>query len=121
VEFRRLSLTYVVAYLGIGGTGFLVAPEVTRQLLLSNQDYEDVGFRLTGMMMLALAYLVWNLVRNQDWKYYPVSIHVRTGIVIVLTWLYFVEADPMFLVLDGIVLIGLVPSMYVHYLRDRRG
>jgi uncharacterized protein YjeT (DUF2065 family) len=79
VEFRRLSLTYVVAYLGIGGTGFLVAPEVTRQLLLSNQDYEDVGFRLTGMMMLALAYLVWNLVRNQDWKYYPVSIHVRTG------------------------------------------
>lgn len=41
--------------------------------MLSNQDYDDVGFRLTGTMMVALGYLVWSIVRNQDWKYYPIS------------------------------------------------
>ena len=71
MDFRRLSLTYVVTYLTIGGAGFLIAPELARDLLLSNRDYENVGFRIAGTMMLALAYLIWTIVGHQDWKYYP--------------------------------------------------
>ncbi len=117
MDFRRLTLGYVVTYLAIGGAGFLVAPDLTRELLLSNESYEDVGFRLTGTMMLALSYLIASLVRNRDWKYYPVSIYVRSFIVVVLTVLYFTTDDPMFLVLDAIVLIGLLPSIYFHVKR----
>jgi uncharacterized protein YjeT (DUF2065 family) len=109
----------VVTYLTIGGLGFLAFPRLARDLLLSNRQYEDVGFRLTGTMMLALAYLVWNIVHSEDWKYYRVSIYARTFIVAVLTALFFDTDDPMFLVLDVIVLAGLIPSAYVHFLRDR--
>ena len=119
MPIRKWSLTYVVAYLGLGGLGFVIFPRLARNLLLSNADYEDVGFRLTGIMMLAIAYLVWSILRNEDWKYYPVSIYARAGIVVVLTALFFDTDDPMFLVLDVIVLVGLIPSIYVHFFQER--
>jgi hypothetical protein len=28
----------------------------------TNRDYENVGFRIAGTMMLALAYLIWTIV-----------------------------------------------------------
>jgi hypothetical protein len=37
----------------------------------------------------------------------------RGLIVVVMTALYFKTRDPLFLVLDAIVLIGLLPSIYV--------
>ncbi len=120
MDLRKLSLTYVVIYLALGGAGFLLAPGLARDLLLSNREYEDVGFRVAGMMMLALAYLVWSIVRHGDWHLYPVSIHARAFIVIVLIWLLADTEDPMFLTLTIIVLIGLLPSIWVHYIRDRR-
>lgn len=119
MDFRRLSLSYVVTYLAIGGAGFLLAPDFTRELLLSNGSYDDVGFRLTGTMMLALSYLVLSLVRHSDWKYYVISIYARSFIVVVLTVLYFTTDDPMFLVLDVIVLIGLLPSIYFHAVKGK--
>ncbi len=112
---QRMTLTYVVTYLTVGGLGFLVFPRLARDLLLSNAEYEDVGFRLAGVMMLALAYLVWNIVRYEDWKYYPASIYLRAAIVVVLTVLFVDTEDPMFLVLDAIVLLGLIPSIYVQF------
>ncbi len=112
---QRMTLTYVVTYLTVGGLGLLVFPRLARDLLLSNAEYEDVGFRLAGVMMLALAYLVWNIVRYEDWKYYPASIYLRAAIVVVLTVLFVDTEDPMFLVLDAIVLLGLIPSIYVQF------
>ncbi|MDH3606752.1 MAG: hypothetical protein OER12_07135 [Acidimicrobiia bacterium] len=117
---RRLTLTYVVTYLTVGGVGLLVFPRLARDLLLSNAEYEDVGFRLAGLMMVALAYLVWNIVRFEDWKYYSASIYLRAAIVAVLTVLFVDTEDPMFLVLVGIVLVGLVPSIYLHFWQDKR-
>ena len=116
---RKLTLTYVVTYLTVGGLGFLVFPRLARDLLLSDSDYQDVGFRIAGTMMVALAYLIWNIVRFEDWKYYPHSIYVRTFIVIVLTALFFNTENPMFLVLDAIVLFGLIPSLYIHFFQDQ--
>ncbi len=117
MDLRRLTLSYVVIYLAIGGAGFLLAPGLARDLLLSNRDYDDVGFRLTGLMMLGLAYLIATIIRNEDWHYYPVSIHVRSIIVVALLALYLDTDDPMFLVLTGIVLIGLLTSIWLHYLK----
>ena len=42
MDLRRLSLTYVVTYLTVGGAGFLLAPDLATDLLLSDTEYEDI-------------------------------------------------------------------------------
>ncbi len=110
---QRLTLTYVATYLLLGGLGLLAAPDLTLRLLLSNGAYGDIMPRVVGMFMLALGGLVLQFVRKQDYRYYGYSTVVRSFIVLTLSTLYFKARDPLFLVLDGIVLIGLVPSLYV--------
>lgn len=117
--YQRWSLTYVVAYLSVGGLGFALVPRLTRELFFSNQQYDDAGFRLAGMLMVGLAYLVGTILRNRDGKYYPVSIVLRSAFVVFLFALYADGRDPMFLVINVIVLIGLLPSIYLHYVRPR--
>ena len=110
---HRLTLTYLYSYLAAGGLGFLLAPEWTLRILQSNGDYGDIMPRVVGMFMLALSGLIFQFVRAGDYKYYRYSVFARSFIVIVLTALYFDARDPLFLVLDAIVLIGLLPSIYV--------
>lgn len=117
MDLRKITLSYLVTYLAIGGIGFAILPEQTMDLFQSNGDYGDVMPRVVGLMMGALSFLIFNIVRNEDWHYYPVSIYVRSVIVVFLAYLYLDSDDPMFLVLDAIVLIGLLPSIYVHYVR----
>ena len=110
---RRLTLSYLAAYLLIGGLGLLLAPALALRLLLSNGDYGDVMPRLVGMFMVALGGVILQFARARDYRYYLSTIAARSFIVLVLTALYFYARDPLFLVLDGIVLIGLLPSVYV--------
>jgi len=79
----------------------------------SNGTYGDLMPRVVGMFMLALGGLIFQFVRAQDYCYYLYSAVARTFIVLVLTTLYVRSHDPLFLVLDAIVLVGLLPSIYV--------
>jgi hypothetical protein len=69
--------------------------------------------RLVGMFMLALGGVILQFVRARDYRYYLYIIVARSFIVLVQTALYFKARDPLFLVLDAIVLIGLLLSIYV--------
>jgi hypothetical protein len=60
-------------------------------------------------------------VRARDYRYYLYTIVARSFIVVVMTTLYFKARDPLFLVLDAIVLIGLLPSIYVAAQSARAG
>ena len=71
--------------------------------------------RMVGMFMCALGFLIYRILKNKDWKYYSATIYVRSGIVLFLFWLYYVSRDPMLIVVNGIVLIGLIPSIVVHF------
>ena len=110
---QRLTLSYLAGYLLVGGLGFLLAPDVALRLLLSNGAYGDIMPRVVGMFMLALGGLILQFVRARDYRYYLYAVVARSFIVLVLTALYFRARDPLFLVLDAIVLIGLLPSTYV--------
>lgn len=110
---RRWTLIYLSSYLLAGGAGLLIAPELALRLLGSNGRYGDVMPRVVGMFMVVLGGLVLQFVRRRDHGYYRFTIVARSFIVVVLTALYVQTRDPLFLVLDAIVLVGLVPSIYV--------
>jgi uncharacterized protein YjeT (DUF2065 family) len=116
---QRLTLIYLASYLLVGGLGFLVAPELTLRLLLSSGRYGDVMPRLVGVFMLALGGVILQFVRARDYRYYRYAILARVFIVAAQTALYFAARDPLFLVLDVIVLVGLLPSIYVAALMAR--
>src|SRR5215470_9787982 len=112
---QRLTFIYLSSYLLVGGLGLLVVPELTLRLLLSNGSYGDVMPRLVGVFMIALGGAVLEFVRARDFRYYRFAITARIFIVVALTALYFKANDPLFLVLDAIVLVGLLPSIYIAF------
>ena len=116
---QRLTFIYLASYLLVGGLGLLVVPELTLRLLLSNGNYGDVMPRLVGVFMFALGGAVLEFVRASDYRYYRYAIIARIFIVAAMTALYFKARDPLFLVLDAIVLVGLLPSIYVATLMAR--
>ncbi len=117
MDLRRLTLSYLVLYLAVAAVGFAFFPQQFMDLFQSNGDYGDIMPRLVGLMMGALAVLIFNILRNEDWHYYVVSIYVRSVIVAFLFYLWAISDDPMFLLVNVVVLIGLVPSIYVHFVR----
>jgi hypothetical protein len=115
---QRLTFIYLAAYLLVGGFSLLVLPELTLRLLRSSGSYGDVMPRLVGVFMVALGGAVLEFVRARDYRYYRYAIIARIFIVVALSALYFRAHDPLFLVLDAIVLVGLLPSIYVAVLMD---
>jgi len=114
---QRVTLIYLTTYLFLGGLGLLVFPDLALRLLLSNGSYGDVMPRVVGMFMLVLSGFIFQFVYRRDYRYYAYAVFARSFIVLVLTALYFTTSDPLFLVLDAIVLVGLLPSIYVLAIR----
>src|SRR5262245_49399851 len=116
---QQLTFIYLSSYLLVGGLGLLVVPELALRLLLSNGNYGDVMPRLVGVFMLALGGVILQFVRAHDYRYYRYTIIARIFIFVAMTALYFKGLDPLFLVLDAIVLVGLLPSICVAVLMAR--
>ncbi len=117
---KRVTWIYLATYLATGGIGLLLAPRVALSVLLANGDYGDVMPRVVGMFMLVLSSIVATFVRRRDYSYYGTTIGARVFIVATMAVLYVRSEDPLFLVLEGIVLLGLVPAMYVQFIRRTR-
>lgn len=115
MKARRMTLTYLATYLLLGGVGFASFPAPVLQLFQSTGDYGDIMPRIVGMFMCALGLLIWRILKNEDWKYYSLTIYIRSAIVLFLVWIYFKSQDPMWLILTGVVLVGLIPSILVHF------
>ena len=110
---RRLTFLYLASYLVVGGLGFLFLPKFTLRLLLAEGSYGDVMPRLVGVFMAALGGAVVQFLRAGDYRYYVYTIVARLFIVAALIGLYVKARDRLFIVMTGIVLIGLLPSIGV--------
>lgn len=118
MNLKRITLSYVVTYLMIGGLGLSSAPDLFLKLFQSNQDYGDIMPRVAGIFMIALGGLFAAMLHFKDYKYYGFSIVVRTFIVLFIFLLFFMNNDPFFIVINIIVLFGLIPS-YIIFAKDK--
>jgi hypothetical protein len=108
----RLSLFYLAGYLTFAGLALLLVPTFALKLLLSNGDYGEVFPRLAGMLLLGLAILVTQIIRHRIEVLYPTTLIVRLFFLVVLAYLFLSSSDPFFLVIFGIVLLGVVFTGY---------
>ncbi len=114
----RLSLYYLAGYLTFAGLALLLVPTFALQLLLSNGDYGEVFPRVAGMLLLGLAILVTQIIRHRVEVLYPTTLVVRLFFLVVFAYLYLSSNDPFFLVVFGIVALGVVLTGY-SYLTER--
>ena len=94
MKLKKISLSYVVFYLMIGGLGLAIVPDLFLALFQSNQDYGDIMPRVVGMFMIVLSGLITTMLYLKDFKYYGFSIIARTFIVFFLFLLFFLNGDP---------------------------
>lgn len=104
----RLSLWYVAAYLWLGGAALLFAPNLAARLLLSNTDYPAVMLQSAGMFMVGLGIIVVQIIRRNVSALYPATLAARLFICACLLYFHVTTGDPLFLVLFGIVALGVV-------------
>ena len=114
MKLKRIAWIYLVSYLGIGGIGFAFFPTETQKLFYSNADYGEIMPRLVGVFMCLLSYLIYNFYKNRDWKYYIITIYARIPVVLFIFYIYYISSDPMFLIIDGIVILGLILTITGH-------
>jgi hypothetical protein len=117
----RLSLWYVVAYLAVAGLSLLLVPNFALSLLLSNNAnaYGDIFPRFVGMTLLGLDILVFQIVRLRIEQLYSTTLLVRIFFLTVFALLFLMSKDPFFLVVFGIVVVGVALTGY-SYLQERR-
>jgi len=115
----RLSLYYLASYLTVAGLALLLVPTFALKLLLSDGHYGDIFPRLAGMLLLGLAILIVQIIRHRIVVLYPTTLVVRLFFLVVLALLFAFSGDPFFLVVFGIVVIGVIFTGYA-YLSERR-
>src|SRR5262249_5083356 len=116
----RLSLFYLgSSYLTIIGFGLLFAPHGTLDILRSNGDYGDVFPRVAGMLMSGLGLSIFGMIRARSFELYPATLFMRVYFIACIVAFYAMTGDPLFLVLVGIVGLGLVLTLG-SYLADRK-
>jgi hypothetical protein len=115
----RLSLYYLAGYLTFAGLALLLVPTFALNLLLSNGDYGEVFPRVAGMLLVGLAILITQIIRHRIEVLYPTTLVVRLFFLVVFAYLYLSSSDPFFLVVFGIVALGVIFTGY-SYLSERR-
>jgi uncharacterized protein YjeT (DUF2065 family) len=115
----RLSLYYLVTYLAVTGLGLMGAPSATLRLLGATALYDDAMPRFAGVLMLALAALVSQIIRFRLAPLYPVTVVIRVGIWAFVLWLYLHSRDGFFIAVLAVVGIGILLTACA-YVFERR-
>src|SRR4051812_24863848 len=104
----RLSLFYLAGYLLPTGVLLTFAPDLTFKLLFATGTYGDVIPRLAGGLILALGILVAQIIRHRVEALYSSTVAVRFVLLGILGWLYTRTSDPFFLMVMGVVGLGVL-------------
>jgi hypothetical protein len=104
----RLSLYYLATYLMFTGLGLMFAPDTLLKLLFATRVYDDVMPRFVGILMVAIALIVTQIIRFRVEQLYPITALIRLVIWVYVLWLYFHSGDTFFVVVLAVVGLGIV-------------
>ena len=116
----RLSLYYLAGCLSIGGVSLLIAPIFSANLLLSNIEYPAIMLQALGMFMIGLCLIVVQIIRLHLDALYSTTLIVRLFFCACLLFFYFISSNPFFIILFGIVVLGLVFTGTIYLFERRR-
>lgn len=119
MRWTRLSFFYLTGYLSLGGLGLLFTPTLALRVLGATGSYPPALVRLLGALLLALGMLVAQIVRHRVEALYATTLIVRVVLAATLVAAYLASRDPLFLVLTGIVGLGMILTA-TGFLADRR-
>jgi len=102
----RLSFFYLATYLLTTGVAFLAAPQWSLHLLGASGTYDDAFVRFTGTLMIGLGMLVVQIIRFRIEVLYRTTLAIRLFFIAVFVYLYQSTRDPVFLVVLGVVTLG---------------
>lgn len=117
--FTRLSLIYPASVLFLAGIGLFAAPHRVLPLLGSPLGFDLLGFQLAGMFMVVLSIFVAQTVRHAWSAMYVWTVYLRLGMATCFAWLFIRTEDPVFIVLIGILSVGIALTL-VGIAIDRR-
>jgi uncharacterized protein YjeT (DUF2065 family) len=117
----RISLIYVVTYLLGAGIFLLIAPRLALKLLFSTADYGEIMPRLNGLLLVGLGMFVLQIVRHRVVALYATALAVRGVFCAGFIALYLLSRDPFFLVLLGVVGVGMLMTSASYILDGREG
>jgi uncharacterized protein YjeT (DUF2065 family) len=112
------SLYYPATYLLGTGLALLLAPGLALRLLFSTGQYGDVMPRMAGAVILVLGVLVVQIIRHRVESLYATLVGARVLLCTAWMGLYFYTRDPFFLIVFGVVALGMVWTA-VSLVRDR--
>jgi len=115
----RVSLFYLGSYLVLIGFGFLLVPDGSLKMLQSNRHYDETFVRIAGMLMSGLGLAIFGMIRARAFELYPATMLMRVYFIGCFVAFYLTTHDPLFLVLVGIVGLGLLLTLS-SYLFDRK-
>jgi hypothetical protein len=114
----RLSLYYVFSYITLAGIGLIFFPDLTLKLFLSNGVYDTTFVQMTGVFSIGLGIFVLQIIRLRIESLYPTTIAVRLLFCLAYVIFYIRTHDPFFLVVLGIVGLGLIMTS-LSYISER--
>jgi hypothetical protein len=104
----RASLFYLAGYLLLTGVALLFVPQPALRLLGATGSYESPFVQFTGAFMIALGSVVTQIIRHRVEVLYPTTVAVRLFFLAVIVWLYVATRDPLWLVILGVVALGVM-------------
>jgi hypothetical protein len=103
-------MLYVTGYTALLGLPLLFFPNAVIPYLGFNST-DEPWVRLTGGLMLALSYITLTIYRKQITPMLIPSVHVRSGLILVLVALGAMGYPPFLFVMAGIVLVGVIGTL----------
>jgi hypothetical protein len=119
MKWTRYSLVYLASYLSMTGAAFVLVPRRALDLLLATGTYDDVFVRFVGAFMIALGTIVVQIIRHRLEVLYTTTLAIRAFFLAVIAGLYLETRDRMFLVVFGVVALGVALTL-TGYLVERR-